>query len=65
MNVPINLDKIANLEYDDDTYVAVVTCRYLYCFRKKMFVRGVLKEDFNKLYRQWDTHRKTVVCTTY
>lgn len=60
MNIPINLDKITNLEYDDDNYVVIVTYKYLYFFRKEMIIRGVLRKDFEKMYRQWNTHRTMV-----
>jgi len=57
----INLDKVLSMEYDGQNYTALVTYKYLYVLTKKQLIRGVLEADFERVYRKWDEHSKTIV----
>jgi len=57
----INLDKVIDLEYDEDNYIVTVTYKHFYFFKKKQLIRGVLESEFDKVYTKWDEHIKTIV----
>ena len=57
----LNLDKVLNMEYDKTNYIATVTYKYLYVLRKKELITDVLEADFERVYRMWDEHSKTII----
>ena len=59
----IDLDKVCNLEYDDDTFVLIITLKYYDClpFTKREEIRGLIRSDYEKLFMKWDAHKKTVI----
>lgn len=59
--VSLDLDKIHALDYDEETYIVTITKLILYCFKSKSIIQGVIKEDYVRLYRKWDNHKKMVV----
>lgn len=57
----IDLDKVSNMVYLEDTYILKIVYKVFLFFTKTEFIRGVSQDDYERLYRIWDCHRKTVV----
>lgn len=57
----IDLDKVSNIEYLEETYILKIVYKVFLLFTKTHLIRGVSQEDYERIYRIWDSHRKTVI----
>jgi len=57
----VDLDKVVDMQYEENVYIMTIIYRSFLCFTKKVFVPAVLESDYFALRRKWEHHQKEVL----